>query len=1059
MQALAAAAEAAGTLSEADAAAELAAALREAAAAGSSDARRVAAFRAGGMAKGAGAGAARAAEVRGALAGMFASKKAPGAREAAACAFEALVRGLGWAFEVDALELFPALVSAQGDTDKDARKAALKAGKVFFSKASAPCAKLAFPMLLEGLVAKQWRTKEGCLKLMKDIAKAAPSQLEQSLPAVMPTMMEAVADTHDKVHAAAVAAMPGVCGVVQNAETQTLMEVFVNALTVPDKATDVCLDRLMEVTFVNSIDSPSLALMVPVMLRGLRDRNQVVMKQSCQAATNILNLCLDSAAVAPFAPPLVYELQKAAESDSPDVREVSVKALDALQVGLGDIKASEVEAKAAEAQRSIAAHAAEAVQSWGLEPALAAHVARLAASFEGTARLSPVATALQAALKPIAKSVGVETPALTQLCVEVEKMVRDAQGSPASNVQPDVNKEYLVQLEGIVLAFASRVLLRRTSLLLEKGQRYGIVGGNGVGKTTLLRRVAARDINGFPADISCYFVEHEILSDKDDTVINFMRGLVPEGTTEETLVQALTDVGFTDAMQQGGVSALSGGWRMKLAIARSMLHAPDLLILDEPTNHLDVASVAWLTDYVAKRLPDTTVMIVSHEYTFLNDVCTAIIHIHDQCLDYHDCGFNQFQEANPEIVAGLPTVDNAAKKADAAMAKDLEARKAELGTGEEGGEADAAATKEAERKALEEAERPKALPIVFPDGGVLEGLRTRSKPVMKCEGMTFGYTPDKLLLKKVDCKLTRTARLALTGVNGAGKTTLMKLLFGEMDPLEGEVWKHHNLRMAYVAQHSMHHLEENLETSPIVYIQQRFFKGQDREVAKMDFLKLTEEEVEMSKMSGEVCAVIGRQERGKGQLWYELNKTGHSDKSFWEPLQSLKFKDKYIMKMVKNYDEKMKAEASGLAIRPITVEEVRKHLNDFGIGPLLADSKIKRFSAGQRSRLVLAAALWSKPHLIALDEPTNYIDNDTLAALTKALRDFKGGVVVISHHQAFIDSVCNEVWRVEDGKVKMIVDPNEGKRERKSRFAKSESAASLASMVSSTSTASLDSMA
>ena len=103
--------------------------------------------------------------------------------------------------------------------------------------------------------------------------------------------------------------------------------------------------------------------------------------------------------------------------------------------------------------------------------------------------------------------------------------------------------------------------------------------------------------------------------------------------------------------------------------------------------------------------------------------------------------------------------------------------------------------------------------------------------------------------------------------------------------------------------------------------------------------------------------------------------------------------------------------------------------------------------------------MWSKPHLIALDEPTNYLDNDTLAALTKALRDFKGGVVVISHNQAFIDSVCNEVWRVEDGTVKMIVDPNEGKRVKKSRFGNSDSTVSLASMVSSTSTASLDSLA
>ena len=1060
--ALDAAAAAAKELDAAAAADALAAQLAATLSVGSSEERRAAAFSVGGTAKSAGADALAAAGAVGELRRMFGERKDAGSREAAAATFEGLVRGLGWAFEPAALELFPLLVAAQGDSDKDARKAALKAGKTFFSKCSAPAAKLAFPMLLVGMHDKQWRTKEGCLKLVKDIAKAAPAQMEQSLPAVMPAMMDSVADTHDKVHAAAVAAMPTVCGVVQNAETQTLMELFVGALTRPDKETAACLERLMDITFVNSIDSPSLALMVPVMLRSLRDRKPEIMKQACQTASNIFNLVMDPASIAPFAPPLAYEINKALNHDQPEVRAAAEVAMDVLTKGLGDTKADAVETKAKATVAAIEEAATKAIAEWSLAPELAAHAAKLCGAYEGTPRLSPVASALQAALKPIAKSAGVESARVAELAKAMEKIVRDAQGSPQSNVHPDPERDYLVQLEGIILAFTGRVLLRRTSLLLERGRRYGIVGQNGVGKTTLLTRVAARDINGFPADVKCYYVAHEILSEKDDTVINFMRGMVPKGTSEETLVSSLTDVGFSDAMREGPVSALSGGWRMKLAIARSMLHEPDLLILDEPTNHLDVKSVAWLTEYLQVKLPGVTVLVVSHEYTFLDDVCTNIIHIHDQMLSYHDCGFNDFQAANPEIVAGLPTVENAAKKADAAAEKDLEARKAELGTGAKSEAAptaeEAAAAKEAERKRVEEANRPSALPIVFPDGGVLEGLRTRSKPVMKAEGMTFGYTPEKLLLNDVSVKLTRTARLALTGVNGAGKTTLMKLLFGEMDPLKGEVWKHHNLRMSYVAQHSMHHLEDNLDTSPIVYIQQRFFMGQDREVAKMDFLKLTEEEEEMRQKPAEINAVVGRQERGK-DLFYELTKNGHSDKTFWEPLQSLKYKASYVLKLCKNYDEKMKAEASGLAIRPITVDEVRKHLNDFGIGPLLADSKIRRFSAGQRSRLVLAAAMWSKPHLIALDEPTNYLDNDTLAALTKALRDFKGGVVVISHNQAFIDSVCNEVWRVEDGTVKMIVDPNEGKRVKKSRFGNSDSTVSLASMVSSTSTASLDSLA
>eukprot|EP00958_Prasinococcus_capsulatus_P000896 scaffold80_cov382-Prasinococcus_capsulatus_cf.AAC.3 len=117
-----------------------------------------------------------------------------------------------------------------------------------------------------------------------------------------------------------------------------------------------------------------------------------------------------------------------------------------------------------------------------------------------------------------------------------------------------------------------------------------------------------------------------------------------------------------------------------------------------------------------------------------------------------------------------------------------------------------------------------------------------------------------------------------------------------------------------------------------------------------------------------------------------------------------------------------------MSVRPTTLAEVRKHLEDFGISPELADSKIRRLSGGQRSRLVLAAAMWSKPHLLALDEPTNYIDNDTLAALTHALKTFKGGVLTISHNEAFVNELCTEWWTVADGMVSINKTDDKKKR-------------------------------
>merc|ERR1719473_2552082 len=109
--------------------------------------------------------------------------------------------------------------------------------------------------------------------------------------------------------------------------------------------------------------------------------------------------------------------------------------------------------------------------------------------------------------------------------------------------------------------------------------------------------------------------------------------------------------------------------------------------------------------------------------------------------------------------------------------------------------------------------------------------------------------------------------------------------------------------------------------------------------------------------------------------------------------------------MIANFDQRQQAIDSGMAIRPITAAEILAHLADFGVDSQLAHGKIKQMSGGQRQRLVICAAFWTKPHLIALDEPTNYLDNDTLAALTQALKDFKGAVVTVSHNEAFVAEI------------------------------------------------------
>jgi len=314
-------------------------------------------------------------------------------------------------------------------------------------------------------------------------------------------------------------------------------------------------------------------------------------------------------------------------------------------------------------------------------------------------------------------------------------------------------------------------------------------------------------------------------------------------------------------------------------------------------------------------------------------------------------------------------------------------------------------------------------------GGKLEGIVNRKKVVMKMENISFTYPgTDKRVLNSVSVKLALCSRVALLGKNGAGKTTMLKLLVNELMPNEGmgETWQHHNLRVSYIAQHSMHHLEGKMHETPVQYMQNRFAEGRDRELANMSTHALTDDEKEMLQKRHMIDAVVSRRERGKGHLWYEVHKCWRKeDDTDWEPLEFLKNKDPYVMKLVRNCDEKMKALQAGTAIRPTTVTETRSHLEDFGITGDLADRPVKGMSGGQKCRLVLAAALWTKPHLVALDEPTNYLDNDTLAALTRALLKFKGAVITISHNEAFVKELAKERYFVENGNVRLM-DPKEG---------------------------------
>ena len=1015
---------------------------RALAAGGDVSARRAAAASVAGLLKGLGGDSANATGATAAATAALTNKKDAEARAGALALYAHCCLTAGRQFEPSAVTLAPVVFTMRGDANADVRNGAETAIAAVVKALPVTAMKLLAPALVAALEHKAWQNKVGALGVCGDLATRVPGYFMRTLPEIFPAFLETVFDTHPKVTAVAEAVMAPICRCVKNAEILGMLPLVIRAIRSPQSETEECLDRLMETTFVNSMDAPSLAVILPVIMRGLRERAMDIKKKAAVTCGNICALVDDVRDLTPFIPALQPELVKCEEHTHPDLRECATKAKESLLKGL---KGDQLDGAPAAEKKSGADFAGAALERFtgagaalqNADPLTISYAAALAGWVIEMAplRMPPsilandVKLELQALLAaPKSADAGAREAWDEALVAAAQSAVLEYKGLDESALVSDEQKDYIVDLQGIILAFAGRVLLQRTNFSLERGKVYGIVGQNGTGKTTLLNRVAAKDIAGFPSDVSVYYIQHEILSEKQETIVDFMVANVPAGVTRETVINTLREVGFDDVKMAATIQSLSGGWRMKLAIARAMLWDAEVLLLDEPTNHLDTAAIAWLSAYL-KSLTKTTICLVSHDYDFLADVLTDVIHLHDKNLTYYPMGFRDFQSLKPEIVAALPSPDNAIGKVASVGGglNEIGGSSASLADGDRpmdgidetsANDGRASSAPKYAIASIGEDQPAHIKPIRFPDPGPLEGVKNRSKCIMYMKDVSFTYPgTSKQILTSANVKITQDSRAALIGLNGAGKTTLMKLLIGELSPDSGvgDVWQHHNLRLAYIAQHSMHHLEESINNTPLEYLQNRFYLGRDKEIAKRSSHNLSKDELAQSQERGAICEIIGRQERGK-TLFYECRRAGRKENDTdWEPITSLQKKDEFVMKMVRNFDEKLKAMHSGMDLRPLTKEEVRLHLAEFGIDEDLAMGKIKRMSGGQKSRLVLAAAMWINPHIIALDEPTNYLDNDTLAALTKALSDFKGGVLTISHNKAFVNELCNETWLVGDG--------------------------------------------
>ena len=375
--------------------------------------------------------------------------------------------------------------------------------------------------------------------------------------------------------------------------------------------------------------------------------------------------------------------------------------------------------------------------------------------------------------------------------------------------------------------------------------------------------------------------------------------------------------------------------------------------------------------------------MVSHDKTFLNECCTDIIQIERLKLKQYRGNLDSYLIQNP----------------DACMAFN----------------------------ALKEAK----LKFKFPKPGPIEGVKSRSKALMKISHADYTYPCNQIpTLFDISVQVSMASRVGCVGENGAGKSTMIKVLTGEVMPQTGEVWKHPNARVAYVAQHAFHHIEDHLNKTPNEYIRWRYSNGEDKESLVKISMTLLEDELKLQKEPFEVLwkdddgkqqkamrvvsELLGsRRESKQKEYEYEVKFRGDGLEDMYLGFRQLQRRG--WEKACKAVDARI-AQRSGLYIRTLSSANVETHLSDCGLEPEFATHyRIGALSGGQKVKVVLAAAMWMQPHILILDEPTNYLDRESLGALAKAIEDFEGGVVIISHNNEFVSTLCPEEWVMDAG--------------------------------------------
>uniref|UniRef100_A0A7S3I8I3 ABC transporter domain-containing protein n=2 Tax=Choreotrichia TaxID=141411 RepID=A0A7S3I8I3_9SPIT len=874
------------------------------------------------------------------------------------------------------------MIECQSDKMKPVQVAASAFAKTVIAVVSPNSVRLLLEYVLPECDGK-WQGNLVRVEMIGELSSKHPAQMARHLTEVIPVLSELMYDTKAQVKEAATSAMRTACNTVLNKDIVGFIPEIIECITHPEKTAET-VHSLAGVVFVQDIDASALALMNPLLKRGFDVPTTSIKRNCARIVENMAKLCDDPYEIAPFVPVLLPALERAKDEISdPECRDVCANAHDQLERTSKKppvwkkIELSKVEGTIKSLAKDI-------------DPEALKFAASICLSLCDLKDLAPAAWS--SALKPCL------TAALPK--ANIDKLVTSLLEQCSKDVQIEEAKEEADDAEQLCdcqfsLAYGNKVLLNQTKLKLKRGYRYGLCGKNDSGKTSLMRAIANQQVEGFPppSELRTMFVETDVQGELAEVpVLEFVvnhEGLKEFGITHEQAREKLLSVGFAEddsgmaaASLTKQVGRLSGGWRMKLALVRAMLMKADILLLDEPTNHLDPGNVKWVIDYLTS-LTNVTSIIVSHDIKVLDQVCTHVLQIDNLKLKLFKGNLTHVAKTEaPELLSYF----------------ELKATKFKMS---------------------------------FPQPGPLEGVTSKGKHIMKMTNITFTYPgAPKPQLEKVTVRVSLSTRAACIGANGAGKSTMIKLLTGELQPDvgSGDVWRHPNCRVAYVAQHAFHHIENHLEKTPNEYIRWRYEHGSDKEGLEKVTAKMTAEEEERLKMpipidvkteDGKMHTMKlvfkrftdGRRVIGKDkEVSYEVK--WQNDTVSWVPKSKLV--QAGFEKLLKQTDDRIAALATQL-VRPLTQKFVEQHLKDVGLDAEFAThTRIGALSGGQKVKVVLAAAMWNTPHIVILDEPTNYLDRDSLGAMAQAIHEYEGGVVIISHNAQFVDQVCPEVWHLEN---------------------------------------------